>query len=107
MDEKKTEETKLPIEWYIAEDLKSQYATNIVIQHTDQEFLISFFEIKHPIILGADEEVKSTYEKIGKLKADCIARIIVTPDRMKNFINAMRENYDRFQGRLQAKETKS
>ena len=44
MDEKKTEETKLPIEWYIAEDLKSQYATNIVIQHTDQEFLISFFE---------------------------------------------------------------
>lgn len=107
MDEKKREEIALPIEWYVPEDLKSQYATNMVIQHTDQEFLISFFEIKNPIIVGSDEEVMSKYQEIGKIKANCIARIIVTPDRMKEFIDILRANYDRFQARTKGKERES
>lgn len=101
MDGKKIGESKIPIEWYVPEGLMSQYATNMVIQHTDQEFMISFFEIKHPIILGPDEEVKNQYEKIGKVRAECITRIILTPDRLKDFIASMQTNYEKFQKRKQ------
>jgi hypothetical protein len=38
------ENFELPIEWYIPDDLVSQYATHIVVQQTPQEFIISFFE---------------------------------------------------------------
>lgn len=104
MAEKKIEQIQIPIEWHIPEDLKSHYVTNLVVQHTDQEFIISFFEIEQPIVLGSPEEVKSKFKEIGKLRANCIARIIVTPKRMQDFINAMQTNFDRFPSTKKEKE---
>ena len=104
MDEEKIKEIKLLIEWHISEDLKSQYATNLVVQHTDQEFIISFFEVKNPIVLGSPDEIKSTFEKIGSVRAECISQIIVTPKRMQEFIKIMQTNLDTFHSTVKAKE---
>jgi len=46
----------LPIKWQIPEDLISRYATNLVVQHTEHEFTISFFEAEPPILLGTPED---------------------------------------------------
>jgi len=104
MDTKEKESITLPIEWHIPEGLKSQFATNLVIQHTDQEFIISFFEIEKPVLLGSPDEVKSKLEVIGKMRANCVARIIVTPKRMEEFIKAMQTNLDKFHSRTEKKE---
>ena len=94
MEEKKEIMVKVPIEWYVSEDIKSQYATNMIVQHTGEEFLISFFEMEQPLLLGNRDEVKSKLETIGTIRAKCIARIIVTPQRMKKFVEAMTKNFE-------------
>jgi hypothetical protein len=96
MEEKKSVKIGLPIEWFVPEDIRSQYATNMVVQHTDQEFLISFFEIEQPILLGEAEEIKAKLEQRGKARATCLARFVLTPERMKHFVSILNENYDRF-----------
>lgn len=92
MDEKPIEKIMIPIEWYVPEGLKSQYVTNMVIQHTDEEFIMSFFEMKTPIILGSPEKIKSTFEHMQTVRAECVSRIIVTPKRMVEFIKVMQKN---------------
>jgi hypothetical protein len=104
MEVKKKEDIKIPIEWHIPEDLKRQYATNMVVQHTDEEFIISFFEVKQPIILGLPDEIKSTLEKFDSIRAECFSQIIVTPNRMKVFINTMQKNLEKFLSKVEGKE---
>lgn len=36
-------EIELPIDWHIPDNMVSRYATNMVIQHTEHEFVVSFF----------------------------------------------------------------
>jgi len=88
-----------PIKWIVPDDLVSQYATNLVIQHTAHEFSISFFELRRPVILGSPEEQRALVERIDSIPAICVARIIVSPERMEQFINAMQENLQRYRER--------
>lgn len=94
MSDKEVKEREFLIEWYVPENIKSNYATNMVIQYTGEEFVISFFEVKPPIILGSPEEKKSAQEKIGLIRAECLTRIIVSPNRMKTFIKVMQTHVD-------------
>ena len=96
MEEKKEIMVKVPIEWYVSEDIKSQFATNMIVQHTAEEFLISFFEMEQPLLLGNQDEIKSKLETIGTIRAKCIARIVVTPQRIKNLLKHMTKNFEAF-----------
>jgi len=81
-----------PIRWHIPKTIETKYATNMVIQHTKGEFTISFFEIRAPIVLGTPEEQAEQLEKGDKVEARCVARIVVTPDRLPGFIKVMADN---------------
>lgn len=69
------QEIELPVEWYNPESIVSQYATNMVVQHTEHEFIISFFDVKPPLIVGAPS--KEVLETLKSIRATCVARIIV------------------------------
>jgi hypothetical protein len=49
MAEKDTSRILLPIEWHVPDDLVTRYANNLLIQHTEHEFILSFFEILPPL----------------------------------------------------------
>jgi len=92
------ERIPVPLEFCVPDNLASHYATNFVVQHTENEFLLSFFEAEVPILLGTPEENLAKLKSIGSVKARCVARIIVSPNRMAELLRIMRENYDRYQG---------
>lgn len=81
---------ELPVEWYVPESIVSRYATNMVVQYTGQEFIISFFDLKPPIILG--EPNKDALENLKSVRAECIARVIVSPSRMPKFVEVLQTN---------------
>ncbi len=83
---------RLPIVWSIPPDLTSSYATNIVVQHTEREFIVSFFEIQLPILLGSAEERRAALETIRHIEAKCVARVVIAPERMQEFIDVLRDN---------------
>jgi Protein of unknown function (DUF3467) len=88
----------LPIEWHFPEHITSRYATNLVVQHTEHEFTISFFELHPPLLLGSPEERKAQLEHIKSVRAECVARIIVAAERMPEFLKVL-------QGQLEAYQT--
>ena len=92
---KSFEIVKVPVEWNIPDDIITRYATNLVVQHTDQEFTLSFFETRQPILLGTPEESLATVKKLKTMRADCIARIVVTPEKMSQFVEVMGRNVAR------------
>lgn len=97
------QEKALPLEWHFPETLVSRYATNMTIQYTGQEYILSFFEARPPLIIGAPEVVREALERVEAVRAECFARIIVSKDRMPNFVSVLKENLDRSQPPLALK----
>lgn len=73
--------------------------TNLVVQFTGEEFLISFFEVRPPLIVGTPEEKRVQIARVEAVEARCLTRIAVSPGRMGEFIEVMQEQLQR------AKET--
>lgn len=87
----------VPIEWCYPDNIVSRYATNMIVQHTEYEFILSFFEVQPPILLGSPEEKQEKALHIESIKAECVARIIVSAERMPNFVRVLQDNLSRSQ----------
>jgi len=82
---------RVPIEWYIPENLMTVFASNMVIQKIENSFFkLSFFEIKPLIQL--DESAPAP----TKIRADCVASVIVTPDKLPRFIEILQKSLDKY-----------
>ena len=53
----------LPIQWDVPANIQSRYATNVVVQASQHEFVLSFFETHLPIFVGLPEEQKIILNK--------------------------------------------
>ena len=82
----------VPIQWEIPDDLLTQVATNFVVQHTNQEFILSFFKLFPLIILGSPEEKKAQIEELTQARAQCVAQVVLTPQRMGELIAILQKN---------------
>jgi hypothetical protein len=94
----------IPLKRIFPEDLKSYFVTNMTVQHQSDHFIIQFFEAFPPLILGTEEEKKSIIESLDHVEAKCVSRIIVTPDKFRDFIETLSENYNNYQKKYENKE---
>lgn len=93
----------LRIERTFPEGLQTHFVSNIVVQHDPDIFIISFFELWPPVVLGeSDEEKRKALMALDHVDAKCVARLVVTPGKMKEFIAAMEENFKGYEQLLQA-----
>jgi len=81
---------EIPIEWYIPDGLISPFASNMLVQTIENEFKLSFFEIKPPLRLDDSAPLPE------KARADCVASVIVTADRMPKFIAALQLQLNKY-----------
>lgn len=92
MKEKKPvikKEAVIPIEWHIPEGVMTPFATNILVRTIEDEFKVSFFEIKPAIRLDDSEPFPD------KVRADCVASVIITANRLPKFIGALQTQFDK------------
>jgi hypothetical protein len=101
-EEQQTEEREVPIEWIVPDSIVSQYATNMIIQHFEHEFILSFFETQPPLIIGIPS--KEQLESLKSVKSTCIARIVIAPERMQNFVNALQTNLEKWLSKQRSPE---
>jgi len=84
---------KIRIERIYPDNLQSYFVSNIVIQHQPDHFILSFFEVWPPAILGeSDDEKQQALNSVDYVEAKCVARFVLTPARMKEFAQLMSEN---------------
>ncbi len=102
MDKKKTKPSKkkvaeatIPVKWHIPDTIITRFATNIVVQIIENEFKITFFEIKPEIYLEPSQKPS------GEVQAECVASVIVTADRLPRFIEVLLKQVDQYTSRKQ------
>lgn len=93
-NEAKGVEVSKPLEWQIPYDMPILWANNFVIQHTENEFVLTFFQVAPPILIRPTRE---DIEAIESVPAQAVARIALTPHAMAELLDVMTENYERFQ----------
>ena len=71
------------IEWHTPEGQITPFATHMVVQIIENEFKISFFEVKPSILLDDLEPLPD------KVRADCVASVFVTENRLSQFIEVL------------------
>ena len=88
----------VPIEWHIPPGLMSPYATNMVVQSTGDAFKVLFFEVKPPFLLDESEQPPS------KVIADCVASVVITPDKIPKIIEVFQSQLDRYISKKESKK---
>jgi len=75
------------------EDLKSNFVVHLVVQHQIDSFILSFFEVWPPVVLGeTDEDKQAALDSLESVEAKCVARLVVTPNKMREFLAVMNTN---------------
>jgi len=90
---KEATEYTVPIVWRMPDGIATPFASNMVVQTLENEFKISFFEIKPPI------RTSSSAPTPQEVIADCVASVIVTADRLPKFIKALETQLDNYKKR--------
>jgi len=87
---------QVPVKHVYPDELTTRYASQIVVQHDPEVFIVSFFEAIPPLVMGTSEEIKSGMENIKHVDAKCVARIVLTPGKMKEFVQIAKSNLDKY-----------
>lgn len=82
---------------HFPEGVDLTFCDNIAIQHTPSEFTITFSQVRQPILASSSE-----YATIKTIPAEVVARIVLTPPKMAEFIASLQENWGIYQRRMKA-----
>ena len=88
-EQQPSDEIALPIEWHCPEGIQSRYANNVLVQQGPYEFIISFFETQIPMLSGTPQENKAKLRDMGAIRAECVSKIVVSPELMEGLISAL------------------
>ena len=91
------ETVTLNIVHHFPEGLNLTFSDNVAVQHTPTEFTITFAQVQQPLVAKA-----SDYEAMESIKAEVVARIVLTPAKMLEFIKSLQENWNIYQRRMKA-----
>jgi len=90
----------VPIAWDVPSNVPAVRVNNFVIQHTDDDFVISVFEIPTPIVFGNSEERAAKVLEMGAITALCRGRFVLGPGRMSELIELLTRNFEEWQKQI-------
>jgi hypothetical protein len=70
------------------------YASQMIVQPAEYDFILSFFQTRLPYGEKAEEDYRAYLAGIDKIRADCVARITVNPEMIPKIIKALQSTYD-------------
>jgi hypothetical protein len=94
----------VPIEWYIPEQFPTPYASNVFVQPGEYEFTISFFSTQLPLLTGTPEENQAKLQQLKNIRAECVGRVIVSPELVPKIIQALQSTLDQYMKVKKARE---
>lgn len=102
-EEKERIEKKVRLQRTYPENLQSHFVASLIVQHQPEMFVLSFFEVWPPAVLGeTDEEKQAILDSIESVEAKCVARLVVTPSKMREFLDVMNENLTNYEQLMKA-----
>jgi hypothetical protein len=90
-EQPKQPEKEVTVRHILPGGMLSVYCDQLIIQNTFNEFTLSFFQLIQPVIIKPED-----LEKAETVDAQCVARIIVSPNKMGEFVDVINQNWQRF-----------
>jgi hypothetical protein len=81
-------EIEVPLQFNLPVDMPSVYATNMLVQASDQEIILSFFEAQPPFFTEDAKDNIELLKSVG-VRADCVAKVIISPARFEGFVGVL------------------
>jgi hypothetical protein len=88
------EKVELPFFFIGSEDVPIVLSNLQVIQHVQQEFIITFGQYSPPVVLGTPEEQFEQMKSKPYLPVKTVARVAMSPQRLADLIKALQGNYE-------------
>jgi hypothetical protein len=89
------QEFTLEVDWQLPPETVAQYATNFLIQAGEKEFFLYFFQVRPPLVVGTPEQQRTQLSELNLIPAQCIASIIISKERMPEFVQIMQDHVRR------------
>jgi hypothetical protein len=86
----------VPVIWEVPAGVPTHYSTNLVVQHTDEDFTITFWDVRPPVLIGTREEKRKQVEALKEIRPTALVRIILSPSKMREFTQVMQDNLKTF-----------
>ena len=94
----------VPVVWHIADDMRALYATHVVAQQAENETYLLFFQAQPPIIIGDDLQKREQLNALPAVKAECVAKIVMSPNKLPEVIQLLQGILDRSRASSQTPE---
>ena len=82
--DEKDEGVQIPLHFNFPIGMPSVYATNVVVQKSEQEVIINFFELQLPFADQSNTDEMEMLKRVG-LRADIVSKVTVSAKRFKEF----------------------
>ena len=88
---------QVPMDYSNAEQQRAIFANSFVVQHDQHEFHLMFFQTNPPLLIGGDPDIEKKIREIKSIKPECVARIVMSADRIQEVIRALQDNHSKHQ----------
>jgi hypothetical protein len=93
------ETVQLPLLITGADDVPIVFTNMMIVQHEEQEFMLTFCQYSPPLALGPPEARLEQMRSIGYVPVKVVARVGFTPQRMQELIGILQNNYQKWQAK--------
>ena len=81
-----------PILFITPADIHTMHASHLVVQPLPGRYLLSFFEVIPPLIMGTtDAERQVDWGKVANIPATCVARLVIADVDLAGFIHVLQQ----------------
>ncbi|WP_145114177.1 hypothetical protein [Gimesia panareensis] len=87
---------RIALEHVLPDDLATIFSNNFVVQNDGPEFYFLFFHTQPPLIIGGAEHTAEKLEALDSIKTECVARVVISADRVPSIIRALQDNYEKY-----------
>ena len=92
----KEDTVTLPMVYIGAEDAPILFANQFIIQHEQNEFILTVGQLQPPILLGSPEERKEQAKKLTYVPIKIVARFGLTRQRLAELIEVLQNNLRKY-----------
>lgn len=80
---------EVPLKYVVPDDMSVVFSDGVTIQHTENEFILSFFQNSSPVFVTDAQR-----SAVKEVESRCVARIVMTPAQMAKNLEAFQTNFE-------------
>jgi hypothetical protein len=81
------------------EDVRLEFADNFIVQHDQDGFFLTFFQLQHPIAFTPESRAN-----IKEIQLKCVSKVFLTPTGLSAVIEALIENKKNYEAKFTYEE---